>query len=129
MAILLPVLLIVNRLPRLSQEMQIVGTILMTLMVSGLLWLYIKSGVLWFSIAGDGLTMKRPFWKKLIPWSEIKAITWEKRLRIIRVHDENNILFFVSTDGFPQLGEFLDQIKTYSQCSIDKDLNIAIYGE
>ena len=92
------------------------------------LWLYIRSGLLVYTVTHGGLELRRLMHRKVIPWDQISEVRWNRPLHYFSIRSSDRVLSFTSTDGFPNAGDLLDQIHQRSQCELPEHLRIAMYG-
>jgi len=92
------------------------------------LWLYLRSGLLSYTVREDGLELRRPFGRQLVPWDAITAIRWNRLLHIVFIRGAHGTICFSSTDGFPLMTDLLYEIHRRSNCHIPDHLRPLLYG-
>jgi Bacterial PH domain len=92
------------------------------------LWLYARSGLLVYSVTDAGLELRRLMHRRVIPWDQITEVRWNRPLHYFTILGSDGVISFTSTDGFPNAGDFLDQVHQRSQCKLPEHLRAAMYG-
>lgn len=91
-------------------------------------WLYLRSGLIAYTVTDEGLEIIRPNRRQVVPWHEISEVRWNRVLNYFSVWRSGGIICFTSTDGLPRAGELLYQIHQRSGCKISPALKAAVYG-
>ena len=91
-------------------------------------WLYARSGLLVYTMTDAGLELRRLVHRRVIPWHQITEIRWNRPLHYFTIRGADGVICFTSTDGFPNAGDFLDQVHQRSQCKLPEHLRTAMYG-
>jgi hypothetical protein len=92
------------------------------------LWLYIRSGLLVYTVTDGGLELHRLMHRRVIPWDQITEVRWNRPLHYFSIRGADGVISFTSTDGFPNAGDLLDQVHRRSQCKLPEHLRTAMYG-
>jgi hypothetical protein len=91
-------------------------------------WLYTRSGLLVYTVTEGGLELRRLMHRKVVPWDQITEVRWNRPLHYFTIRGSGGVISFTSTDGFPNAGDFLDQVHQRSQCRLLEHLRTAMYG-
>ncbi len=81
--------------------------------------LYFKTALNTYFLTDDGLMVKSPFKTKVVAWEEIAWVRINNPLKYIRIIDrESKTIVFSSTDAFPGIQDFLNEVYTRSSCNV-----------
>lgn len=95
----------------------------------GTAWLYVRGGLLIYTITEEGLELRRLSRREIIPWDHISEIRWNRPLHYFSVRSADGVICFSSTDEFSNVGDLLDRIYQKSHCKIPAHLKLALYGD
>jgi hypothetical protein len=90
----------------------------------GVLYLYLATSLNRYEVTDEGLRVKRCFLFRSTfhPWPQITKITLYGPIKTVAIRAHNGLVFFSSTDCFPDLGTFLIAIHQKSSCSYSPNL-------
>jgi Bacterial PH domain len=82
------------------------------------LGLYLKTGLARYEVQDDGLLIRQPWGRRLVPWTEIVRIDWNEPLSYVVIRARSGVVAFTSTDAFPRLFELLAEVGARSRCAV-----------
>ncbi len=81
-------------------------------------WLYVRSGLLVFEIADEGLVIRRLHQRTVVSWHTIREVRWNQGLKFVSIHGDSGLIAFVSTHAFPQCLVLITMIHDMSGCKV-----------
>jgi hypothetical protein len=79
--------------------------------------LYLTSGMNRYEITESGLRVRRFLRSTFHPWNEIARISWNKPLHTFFVYGPTRMIFYSSTDCFPNLAQLIKTLHEKSGSS------------
>ncbi|MES2921250.1 MAG: hypothetical protein V4819_06880 [Verrucomicrobiota bacterium] len=92
------------------------------------IWLYIRSGLIAYTVTDEGLQIRRLNRLQTISWNDITEIRWNRVLNYFSIWKSEGMISFTSTDGLAGAGDLIYQIHQRSGCKMPDALKAAVYG-
>lgn len=85
--------------------------LLFSLMVLGVLWLYVVEGRAVWRVLDEGLEVRNPLGKRVLKWTDIKEVRHKAAWRMVQVRGDRKILCIISSDSLPRFQDLLAEIE------------------
>ena len=89
---------------------------------------YLYSGINRYDVTPDGLVIRRLWASRLIPWSHLRRMDWN-RWDLVVLRGPSSVITYTNHVAFPRFEEFLRILHQRSACTLSPNLEWLLYSD